>query len=389
MAEVITGVNDRRRIFNPRTLVIPGWAWAAPLLACSGLTLWLIGLAPVNPDQMDGIGLIRHVSPLVLVAYPLVVVAGVVEVARSQPRSWLLAGVTASFLFIIYGLQPAIDGPARFQVAWLHAGFADQIGQTGQIVEDFDARFSWPGFFALTGFLARAAALDSVVPMLDWAPVALAGIATLAMHSLAGAVFRTGPLSASARKRAVWLATWIFVAGNWTEQDYFSPQALCYVLLLSALAVTMRYLVHPSPIEGGRVLLWRRTVPPAMPRNRIAAQAVVVLLAVVMAPSHQLTPYVLVGELTVLLLWGRLSAAWLPVMTFLAPLVWFTLGGKEFWAGHLSWITAPVADVRGSVTAGIGDRLVGDIGHQAGVGIRIFITCFTAICALIGYAALA
>jgi hypothetical protein len=388
MAEVITGANDRRAIFNPRTLVTSAYTWAAPLLACSGLTLWLIGLAPVNPDQMDGIGLIRQVSPLVLIAYPLVVVAGVLEVARSQPRSWLLAGVTASLVFIIYGLQPAVEGPARLQAAWLHAGFADQIGQTGHIVENFDARFSWPAFFALTGFWARAAGLDSVVPMLDWAPVALAGMATLAMYFLAGAVFRTGPLSATARNRAVWLATWIFVAGNWTEQDYFSPQALSYVLLITALAVTMRYLVHPSPIEGGRVLFWRRTVPPDLPRNRIVAQAVVVLLAVVMAPTHQLTPYALVGELAVLLLWGRLSAVWLPFMTFLPPLVWFTLGGKEFWAGHLDWITGPIADVGGSVTAGIGDRLVGDIGHQAGVGLRIAITCFMAICAFIGYVAL-
>jgi hypothetical protein len=388
MAEVITDASDRRSILNSRALVISAYAWAAPLLACSGLTLWLIGLAPVNPDHMDGMGLIRQVSPLVLVAYPLIVVAGVLEVARSQPRSWLLAGVTASFVFIIYGLQPAVEGLARLQAAWLHAGFADQIGQTGHIVENFDARFSWPGFFALTGFLARAAGLDSVVPLLTWAPVALAGMATLAMRSLAGAVFKTGPLSAPARKRAVWLATWIFVAGNWTEQDYFSPQAISYVLLMSALAVTMRYLVHPSPIEGGRVLLWRRTVPREMPMNRILAQAVVVLLAVVMAPTHQLTPYALVGELTILLLWGRLSVAWLPFMAFLPPLAWFALGGKEFWAGHLDWITGPIADVSGSVEAGIGDRLVGDIGHLAGVGLRIAITCFMAICALIGYAAL-
>jgi hypothetical protein len=388
MAEVVTGANDDRSIFSPRTLVISAYAWVAPLLACLGLTLWLIGLAPVNPDQMDGMGLIRQVSPLVLAAYPLVVVAGVLEVARGQPRSWLLAGVTASFVFIIYGLQPAVEGAARLQAVWLHAGFADQIGQTGHIVENFDARFSWPAFFALTGFLAQAAGLDSVVPMLDWAPVVLAGMATLAMHFLGGAVFRTGPLSAQARKRAVWLATWMFVAGNWTEQDYFSPQALSYVLMISALAVTMRYLVHPSPLEGGRVLLRRRQVPPDLPRNRIVAQVVVVLLAVVMAPTHQLTPYALVGELMILLLWGRLSAAWLPFMTFLPALAWFTLGGKEFWAGHLDWITGPIADVGGSVAAGIGDRLVGDIGHLAGVGLRIAITCFMAICALVGYAVL-
>jgi hypothetical protein len=388
MAEVITGANDRRSIFNPRMLVISAYAWAAPLLACLGLSLWLIGLAPVNPDQMDGMGLIRQLSPLVLVAYPLVVVAGVLEVARSKPRSWLLAGVTASFVFILYGLQPAVEGAARLQAAWLHAGFADQIGQTGHIVENFDARFSWPAFFAFTGFLAQAAGLDSVVPMLDWAPVVLAGMATLAMHFLGGAIFRTGPLSAQARKRAVWLATWMFVAGNWTEQDYFSPQALSYVLMISALAVTMRYLVHPSPLEGSRVLLRRRQVPPELPRNRIVAQVVVVLLAIVMAPTHQLTPYALVGELTVLLLWGRLSAAWLPFMTFLPPLAWFTLGGKEFWAGHLDWITGPVADVGGSVAAGIGDRLVGDVGHLVGVGLRIAITCFMAACALLGYAVL-
>jgi hypothetical protein len=388
MTQVITHPKSRPwALSRPQTLLLTNSTWA-PLMACLSLILWLVGLAPVNPDQMDGFGLIRQLSPLVLASFPLVIGAGVAELVRERPRTWVAALVTALICLFMYGLQPAVEGLARLQVAWLHAGFADHVAATGDIVHEFDARFSWPAFFATAGFWARSAGFDSVVPMLDWAPLVLAGMASMAMYSLARAVFRSSSLDDSTSRRATWLATWLFMVGNWSEQDYFSPQAISYILLIAAFAVTMRFLVYPSPIAGGRVPMWRRLVPPSKSRDRIMAQGVVVLLAVVLAPTHPLTPYALVSMLTILLLWGRLSAGWLPVMTLVPPVVWFALGGREFWAGHLNWVTGPVGDIGGSVAEGVGDRLVGDLGHQMGVALRIALTCLMGLIALLGLAVL-
>lgn len=352
--------------------------WLAPAVAVLALVLWWWGLGPLDPDQLDGFGIIRHVSPLVLLSYPVLLAAGVLELLRTRPRTGVLVVVTALGVLLVYGLQPATQQVARLPVAWLHAGFAAQIADYGEIIHNYDTRFSWPGFFAGAAFLGRAAGLDSVVPLLAWTPVALAGAATLAMRALAAA--------ALSNDRAAWLATWVFLLANWTEQDYFSPQGVAMVLLLAALAVTVRYLVHPSLVEGGRVLPWRRTpaATGSSARQRIGAQLVVVALATVLAPTHQLTPYTLAMMLGVMLLFGRLSSAWLPVMAAVPALTWFALGGKEFWVGQLELVTGSIGDVNSSVDQGLGSRLVGDVGHLTMVGLRIGITLAVALAAVIG-----
>ena len=43
--------------------------------------------------------------------------------------------------------------------------------------------------------------------------------------------------------RAPWAAAWLFVGLNWIEQDYFSPQAIGIVLLLTVLTFALGPLV--------------------------------------------------------------------------------------------------------------------------------------------------
>ena len=366
--------HSRRHRAGSRTSV---WAWLPPVLAAVAVVLWFSGLHPVVPQELHGFGLIAVLSPLTIVAYPVLVVSAVLELFRGRRRTWVLTVMTLAALLLIYGLQPMIEQAARLPVGWLHAGFANYIGANGQILPNFDTRFSWPGFFTVAAFIGRAAGISDVSPMLAWAPVVLTGLATLGMRAIATAVF--GP------RRIAWVATWLFLFGNWSEQDYFSPQGTAFVLLIGALAVTLKYLVRPGIISGGRVKLRDRVVPESSPRTRLFAQLVVVLLATALAPTHQLTPFVLIGMLAVLVLWGRLYATWLPVYAALPAFAWFALGAKQFWVGQLSLITSSIGDVNGSVTQGIGQRLDGDPGHQLMVYLRIGLTCLLAAMALIGF----
>jgi hypothetical protein len=339
--------------------------WPA-LLVVLGLALWLLGLREVRPAELDGFGLIKHLSPATLIAYPIVLAGAVGELRRPYFRGWLLGLSTAVTVLMVYGLQPATQSAGRLPVAWLHAGFTEYIAKTGSVLPDYDTRFSWPGFFTAAAFICRAAGITNPADLLNWTPVVFAGVGVLAFRALAGSVF---PGS-----RVTWIATWIFLLANWTEQDYFSPQGTTVVLFLGALAVTMRYLVSPSIVRGGRVRLADRPVPLTSARNRIWAQLVVLALAIAIAPSHQLTPFVLAGMLLILLLWGRLRSGWLPFLAFLAPLAWFVLGARSFWISQLDRITGAVGDLDSSVSKGIGQRVAGDAGHQVLVIARIGIT---------------
>lgn len=343
------------------------WTWVLVLV---GVASWALGLRRVDPAGMDGYGLIGRLTVPTLLGYPLVLAGLVGELARTDRRTGVLAGGTALLTFTVLGLQPAVESAARLQVAWLHAGFAEYIGTTGDVLPAYDARFSWAGFFAAAAFVARAAGLTDPGPLLAWAPLVLGGLGVLAMRALAQGVFGT--------RRLTWIATWIFLLANWTEQEYFSPQAVASVLFVAALAVVVRYLVRPGLLAASGI----RSATTA--RHRIWAQFVVVALVTAMAPTHQLTPYVLVGMLLVLLLWRRLATPWLPLYAAVPVVAWFVLGARDYWQGNLGVITGAIGKVDSAVTKGIGNRIAGDTGHQLMVAARIGLTLVVGLLALAG-----
>ena len=270
-----------------------------------------------------------------------------------------------------------MEEAARIPTAWLHAGFADYIANHGDILHSYDARFSWAGFFSLIAMITKAAGMPTAIPLLNWAPVVFSGLSVLGVRALA--------LSALGNRRASWLAPWIFLAANWTEQDYFSPQATAMVLLLAALTLIFRHLVRPRLTEPVRAHLRARLPPRSSPKGRLVAQGAVVLIGLALAVTHQLTPFQLGLELLLLLVFGRLWPAWLPFVMLGAAVVWFSLGASAWWSGQLiQTILSPFGDVVSSVDQGIVARFAGDIGHLAVLVIRIGISAFVALLAAAG-----
>ncbi|GAA3438086.1 hypothetical protein GCM10018954_077020 [Kutzneria kofuensis] len=314
------------------------------------------GFREIDPTTLGSLGLLLALSPLLLVAYPLLVAAFVIELTRNR-RTAVLTTITVVAVLAVYGLQPAAEPVARLPVAWLHSGFANYIGAHGDVLHNFDTRFSWPGFFALLAFLTEASGLHDTSALLNWAPVVLSGLAVLGVRAIAVAI--VGPGQAS------WIAAWIFLVANWTEQDYASPQGTTYILLLAALAITFQHLVSPSPLAPRRADVWRPPAPTNSVGDRLRAEGLVVLMAMALAPTHQLTPYMLGGLLIVLVLWGRLWPRWLPVVVLALAVGWFVLAAREFWIGQLSVITGSLGDLSSSVNQGIGQRFVGNAGRQA------------------------
>ncbi|WP_158684545.1 hypothetical protein [Amycolatopsis orientalis] len=348
-----------------------------PSLAGLAGVLWLAGLRPVVPAELGSLGLVTALSPVLIAAYPVLAAAVVVELVRRRPRPRVLASCTALGVLLVYGLQPASEQTARLTVSWLHTGFARYLADNGQPLQGYDARFSWPGFFSLIAFLTRASNAPDATPLLRWAPAVIAGIAVLGVRVLAAAVLGTG--------RASWLATWIFLLAEWTEQDYFSPQAATYLIMLAALALVVRYLVRPGLAYGGPSRPAHRAPPANLVRERLVAHGLLLLFALALAPSHQLTPFLLAGLLLVMALTGRLWPGWLPWVVLVPALVWFALGAKDFWQGQLSMVIGDFGQVGSSVDQGITGRFTGDAGRTAILFLRVCLTGAVGALALGGW----
>lgn len=348
------------------------WPW---VLTGAAVLCWVLGFREIDPTKLRSLGILPSLSPVLLAAYPLLVAAFVLELTNSR-RTVVLTAITVIAVFAVYGLQPAAEPAARLPVAWLHSGFANYIGAHGDVLHDFDTRFSWPGFFALLAFLTEASGMHDTSVLLNWAPVLLSGLAVLGVRAIAVAIVGPG--------RTSWIAAWIFLVANWTEQDYASPQGTTYILLLAALAITFQHLVAPSPLATGRADIKRPPAPNNTAGERLRAEGLVVLLAMALAPTHQLTPYLLGGLLIVLTLWGRLWPRWLPVVVLALAVGWFVLAAREFWIGQLSVITGSLGDLNSSVSQGIGQRFVGNPGRQTILLTRMGITAAVALLAAAG-----
>jgi hypothetical protein len=348
-----------------------------PALAGVALILWVVGLHPIPPSEIGGLGLVAELSIPTLLSYPILLAAVVLELLRYTPRTWLLSVYTVLGVVFVYGLQPAVEEVARLPVAWLHSGFADYIATHGDILHNYDARFSWAGFFSLVAMITRAAGIPDAIQLLNWAPVVLSGLMVLGVRALA--------VSALGNRRASWIAPWIFLAANWTEQDYFSPQGTAMVLLLAALTLTFRHLVRPRLTEPVRARIRARLAPRSSPKARLVAQGAVLLIGIALAPTHQLTPFLLGALLVLLLLFGRLWPAWLPFMVLGAAVVWFSLGASEFWSGQLiQMILSPLGDLGSSVDEGLVNRFAGGLGHLIVLSVRVAISAFVVGLAAVG-----
>ena len=99
--------------------------------------------------------------------------------------------------------------------------------------------------------------------------------------------------------RLIWLGLWIFFIINWVGQDYFSPQAMAYVLYLACIGLLIRRVDHP--------------------RSMLVA---FVLVVSVVAASHQITPMMLLLAVTALVVLRRTPGWYLPVLAAAATAAW-------------------------------------------------------------------
>jgi len=426
----------------------PGFlAVVRTLLPLAALGVGFYALTQAHVSAIGVYGLIQALPPLYYVALALATLSFLIT-WDSRRFSPLRFSFDLVVLVLLLQSPPAIIEPeARFPTAWLTAGFTDFVAHTGHVLPGIDARFSWPGFFAGVGMVARAAGLPSTVLLLKWWPVAMNLLYLPPFYLLARAIL------GDSRRAA--LATWLFPLANWVGQDYFSPQSVAFLLYLVFVWIIIdqfgakRRKLFPrrTPQQRPRPDGPQATGPPAsgllvrtaglLPRRaaqqdpqpdgpqaaalsasgllvrttgmfpRRAAQQdlqpgappaampvalgllVLTAIGVAISVSHQITP-VFAGIVVVLLaFFGRTRLKAFAVLMLLFIAGWVCYGAVTFWVGHFSLLFGGFGDLGGNVNASLASRFKGTSQHRYILDVRLIVACFiwalAALGLLVGY----
>lgn len=339
--------------------------WGAALawtLFLTGLGLYWLPLRHVNLDAMNGFGLVSVLPIATFVGGALLVVAFMFTLWLRRPYRMLLLLQLVAIIVSLHGLAPALEPYARPPTAWQHNGFVEYITRTGHADYALDARFSWPGFFALIAFVTRVAGVHDLEPILHWAPVA-SQLLYLAPMYLILRVMR-------ANWRAQWLAAWLFAAADWVGQDYFSPQGFGYLLYLVFIGILLNWFRPAArPIarveKTGRLRSFVRGPFASGERPPVSVSAgdrtvllfVLVVVFAVTTASHQLTPFLIFFVCGALVLLRRCTARGLPILLGVMVASWISFMTTAYWVGHIGDLFSGLGALLSNLTGGVAGRV--------------------------------
>lgn len=337
------------------------WLLLVTALACYWLPLRTVDAADLA--GMGGLGLVAVLPGVTLLGAGLLAVAFGWALAQHRQRRALLTVVLLTTVVSLHAVPAVLESEPRFATAWQHLGFVDHIERTGAAAPDLDARWSWPGFFAVAALAAQACGVTDPTDILRWWPTVLQ-----TLHLAPLALLLRG---VRAHWRATWCAAWLFVLCGWVGQDYFSPQSLTYLLYLCFVALLVVFFRAPEePLERRRC--GEAPVPPLGRGQRGVLWGVLVLLFLAALVAHQLTPFVMLGTATALV-WARRSVLrGLPLLCGTLLVGWLSYGAEPYWSGHLGELLSGVGGLGGNVSSSVAGRIEGgDPAHTVVLATRI------------------
>ncbi|GAA0294250.1 polysaccharide biosynthesis C-terminal domain-containing protein [Streptomyces turgidiscabies] len=337
----------RARLRPTRTGVFLGG-----LLIAALLLYWLPAsrLGDADLDRMGGLGLVSVLPLPTLAGAALLVVVFASLLWGNREHRTLLALTLLATVVSLHALPAVIEAEPRFATAWQHLGFIDYIDRTGTAVPDLDARWSWPGFFAGAAFVAKACGVNDLTEVIRWWPL------TMQLLYLAPLFLLTRSLRAS--WRAKWTGMWIFVLSGWVGQDYFSPQGFTYLLHLVFVAILLVWFRAPR-VLWAKVRPGEAEVEPTNRRQQAVLLAVLIALFAATVPAHQLTPFVMLGVLAVLVLIGKSELRGLPILFGVIVAVWVGFMAEPYWSGHFDELFGGMGGVGGNVSSSVSGRIEG------------------------------
>lgn len=282
----------------------------------AGIGTWALGLSQTQRSDIGPYGLLASASPWFFVGLLLLLAGALAEVIRPQPRIWLFGLFLAVLIVAVHASVPLLYGGTP-EYAWVykHIGVAQEFGRYKRVTDASNIYQEWPALFTL---VAAISALGGAGPLsfAAWSPVAF----ELADALLLLGIFRM----LTADRRVACLAVLLYEGVvAWVGQDYLSPQAFGYLLWLGIVAIMIRWLQAQAP-PGGRLQLVSRVraallaqrpeLPVVTPSMRALALVLVAVVYFAIVAAHQLTPYLVLLAVGVLVLLGTLWRGWLTLL---------------------------------------------------------------------------
>ena len=336
----------------------------APIaVPAAALLVWALSLKRIDPDAIGATGLVSVLPPTALVPLVAVSISFCVNLGRRRATGWVLALHVLALAVMLYSVAAIVEPEPAFEPAYRHVGIADFIARSGGLDTTIDAYFSWPGFFVVVALITRLAGLPDALSLVRWGPLAF----NLLYAAPLLLIFR----SLTRDRRVVWLALWVFYATNWTAQDYFSPQATAYFLLLVVLGILLRWFTPP--------------VAPAPPAQRAGVLAIAIAACAAIVAMHQLTPFALLAAVLALVLFARCSVRLLPVLVAALIGGWVAFMTIGFMSGNIHSLLDAVGNVGGTLSSNVTARIGGDPGHRFVVDARLALTASVWGLAILGW----
>jgi hypothetical protein len=302
----------------------------SPVIAAVALALSIGALVGARLT-LDGYGLM-HSLPwpyyLGLAGLPL---ASAVEWRRSRSRPGLVLAYACAFLVLVWITPYVLEGTPRFRTAYLSYGYVDPVLRGQGLLPRLFVYHNWPlfplvmaGLQSVTGVSPTGlmSFFPTVIMVLYLVPLSALLLITTGLTERLWLspeppwrTIRKAPLGTSAR----WVAgLWVFVVFQWTDQDYFSPQALAFLFYLGLMVV----LAHTALCRRGGF-------------NSLSGGATVVLFTLIVA-THVLTALIALFVIAGLTLMRQLRRPTLLLLCLFVFVAWQAYAAAPFYQfyGH-------------------------------------------------------
>jgi ABC-type amino acid transport system permease subunit len=284
----------------------------------AAVLLWILGFWGADPRNMCALGLLSLFNAAIVSGLVLLIGGFLYSLYRARP-GWVLGTYLVTYIALIHGTPPLLYGTLRYSWAYKHVGIVDYILRTGSVDPSIDVGqiyHNWPGFFAGSALLTSLAGQPDALEIAGWAPLAFNLMSLLVLRY----VFR----GMTRNRSLVWLGLLFFFLINWVGQEYFSPQALAFVLYLGLIGLLIRQPTH---------------------RPHIAPFA---LIVATLAVSHQITPLMMLFAVSALVATRRARGWYLPLVALVLVATWALTGARDYTLVNLQELVVEFGDPVGN-----------------------------------------
>lgn len=276
---------------------------AAIVAALTALGMLLIWRGCRSGVLADRAGLLGVVYPWWYLGVALLIAAFAYALAN---RTMLAAPVLAGAVVIVFSQAVAYRTPNVMPAA-RHIGVMEYLISRHQLDPSLDIYQAWSGFFAQQAWSVVAARIADPFTVATWWPVLGTLTVVVGVRVLAGKFLDP---------HRAWVAAGIFALGNSLAINYFSPQAV----VLGPVFAVIALLIGSS--DDSRAI-------------RLGRYSAVAAFSVMIAVTHQISPYMATLAILALIL-TRVIRPWWTFLLVLAPALAWALLNRNQVGGYLN-----------------------------------------------------